>query len=163
MGRIYIDKYTGKIERSDIYLIRLIMKDGTVYEDLEPRRLFPVTNQNMYITLLNKDEREVGFVRDLNEIDEESRKALEDCFHEYYLIPRISRVIACEDKFGTLKWTVDTDRGEITFQIRNRHSDIKHLYGTDRVIIRDTNDNRYESPDLTKMDSHSNRLLFSYL
>ena len=72
MSRIYVDKYTGRIERTDLYLVRLTMKDGTVYEDLEPRMLFPYTNHTMFITLLNSDERELGFVRDLDELDEDS-------------------------------------------------------------------------------------------
>ena len=163
MRRIYVDKYTGKIEKIDMYLIRLTMKDGTVYENLEPRMLFPYTNHTMYITLLDSDEKELGFVRDLEELDDESKKALMECFKEYYMIPKILKVIDCEDKFGTLKWTVETDRGRITFNIKNRHSDIKHLYGTSRVIVRDSNDNRYEIPDINNMDAHSNRIMFSYL
>lgn len=163
MARYYIDKYTGRLERTDLYLVRLIKKDGSVIEDLEPRKLFPFSNSEMYITLLDKNEKEVGFVRKLDEIDEESRKVLEECFKEYYMIPKISRLLECEDKFGMLKWTVDTDRGVITFQIRNRHSDIKKLYGTNRVIVRDSNDNRYEIPDVTVLDSRSNHLLYSYL
>lgn len=163
MNRIYIDKYTGKLERTDLYFVQLTLKDGTIYENLEPRMLFPITNHTMYITLLDSEEKEVGFVRDLNEIDENSRNAIEECFREYYMIPKIEKVIKCIDRFGILKWTVVTDRGEITFNIRNRHSDIKHLYGTNRVIIRDSNDNRYEIPDIENLDSHSNHLLFSYL
>ena len=163
MSIIYIDQYKGKIQRTDLYLVRLNMKDGTVYENLEPRRLFPYTNQTMYITLLDQNERELGFVRDLEEVDEDSRKALEECFAEYYMIPKITRVIACKDEAGSLKWTVDTDRGMTVFTIKNRHSDIKHLWGTKRVIIRDSNDNRYEIPDHTAMDAHSSRILFSYL
>lgn len=163
MARIYVDKYTGKLERTDLYLVKLTLKSGEVYEELEPRMLFPFTNHSMYITLLNRDEKEVAFVRDLKELDEASSSALEECFREYYMIPKIMRVIACEDKFGTLKWTVDTDRGEITFQIKNRHNDIKRLWGTPRVIIRDSNDNRYEIPNYKELDSRSSRLLFSYL
>ena len=79
------------------------------------------------------------------------------------MVPKITKVIDCEDKFGTLKWTVDTDRGEITFNIKNRHSDIKHLYGTPRIIVRDSNDNRYEIPDIDALDATSKRKLFSYL
>ena len=112
---------------------------------------------------LDKDEKELAFVRDLEEIDADSRKALEECFKEYYMIPVITKVLECEDKFGTLKWRVETDRGEITFNIKNRHSDIKHFYGTNRVIIRDSNDNRYEIKDYKALDAHSQRLLFSYL
>ncbi|MBQ9087067.1 MAG: DUF1854 domain-containing protein [Clostridia bacterium] len=163
MGRIYIDRYTGSLERTDLYLVRLTLKDGTVYEDLEPRMLFPFTNHTMFITLLNREEKELGFVRDLEELDRDSRQALEECFREYYMVPKILRLLECEDKFGSLKWKVETDHGIVTFRIRNRHSDIKHLYGTKRVIIRDSNDNRYEIPDYTAMDAHSNRLLFSYL
>ena len=163
MKRLYIDKYTGKIERSDLYLVRLTLKDGTVLEDLEPRRLFPITNTTMFITLLDKEEKEAAFVRDLNEIDADSRRALEECFAEYYMIPKISRLIQSDEKFGSLKWTVDTDRGVVSFQIRNRHSDIKKLYGTSRVIIRDSNDNRYEIPNIDELDVHSKRILFSYL
>ena len=163
MGRYYVDKYTGRLERTDMYLVRLIKKDGSVVEDLEPRRLFPFTNQTMFITLLDSNEREIGFVRDLTELDEDSVKALEECFAEYYMIPHIVKIISCEDKFGTLKWTVLTDRGEITFSIRNRHSDIKKLYPSERIIIRDSNDNRYEITSLSDLDSHSARLLYSYL
>lgn len=163
MSRIYIDKYVGTLTRTDLYLVKLTMKDGTVHEDLEPRRLFPFTNPNMYITLLDKDERELGFVRDLRELDEPSVKALTACFAEYYLIPKITRVISCEEKFGLIKWAVETDRGPVKFRIRSRHSDIKKMHGSNRIIVRDTNDNRYEIPDYTTLDNKSIRMLFSYL
>ena len=163
MARIYVDKNTGHLERTDLYLVRLTLSDGTVHEGLEPRRLFPFSNASAYITLLDKKEREVAMVRDMKDLDRDSARALEECFHEYYMIPKITRVIACEDRFGVLKWTVETDRGVVNFQIRNRHSDIKHLHGTTRVVIRDSNDNRYEIPDYTAMDKHSEHLLFSYL
>ena len=162
MGRIYIDQYTGKIKRSDIYLVTLTLKDGTVIENLEPRRLFPVTNAEMFITLLDREEKEVAFVRDLQELDPASADELRKCFKEYYRIPKVTRLLESDEKFGSLTWKVETDRGVVSFRIRNRHSDIKCLDGK-RVLIRDTNDNRYEIPDYTALDIHSRRLLFSYL
>ena len=163
MRRIYVDRYTGRLERTDIYRVRLILKDGTVLEDLEPRRLFPFSNQSMYVTLLDADEKEVALIRDYEELDKDSRDALEACFAEYYMIPQILRLISSVEKFGSLTWEAETDRGTVTFRIRNRHSDIKHLYGTRRVIVRDANDNRYEIKDVSALDAHSRRLLFSYL
>lgn len=163
MSRYYIDRYTGKIERTDMYLVRLIQKDGTVLEDLEPRMLFPFSHHTMYITLLDRNEHEVAFVRDLEELDEASRKALEACFEEYYMIPKIKRLIACEERFGALSWTVETDRGITTFRIRSRHGDIKTVSGSHRVLIKDADDNRYEIADHTALDAHSTRLLFQYL
>lgn len=163
MKRLYIDQYTGKIERTDVYLVRLTLKDGTVLEDLEPRRLFPITNTDMFITLLDKEEKEAAFVRDLKEIDPDSRRALEECFAEFYMIPKIVRINYIDEKFGALTMSVETDRGPVSFRIRNRNSDIKKLYGTKRIVIRDSNDNRYEIPNLDELDMQSMRLIYSYL
>ena len=163
MGRIYVDKYTGRLERTDIYQVRLTMRDGSVFEKLEPRRLFPFSNTAMYITLLDENEREVGFIRDFEELDPNSKQALIDCFEEYYMIPKITALLESDEKFGSLKWRVMTDRGEISFRIRSRHSDITVLNASHRILIRDTNDNRYEIPNYTVLDAHSRRLLFSYL
>ena len=163
MARIYIDKYTASIERTDLIHVRVIMKDGRVFENLVPRRLFPISNRDAYISLIDEKECEVAFVRGLDEIDEASARAIVGCFEEYYMIPKILRVIAVEDQFGVLKWTVETDCGTVKFGIRNRNSDIKHLGCDTHILIRDSNDNRYEIPDTSKLDKHSLHLLFSYL
>ena len=163
MSRIYVDKYLGRLERTDIYRVRLIMRDGSVFENLEPRRLFPFSNTSMYITLLDKNEKEVGFIRNLEELDEQSVKVLEECFAEYYMIPQITAILAISEKFGSLKWTVETDRGVITFRIMNRQSDVKRMHGTNRILFRDSNDNRYEIRDYTALDTASQRKLFPFL
>ena len=163
MGRIYIDQYTGQIERTDVYHVRVTLKDGTVIEPLEPRRLFPLSNLTMYISLLDEGEREVAFVSDFEELDKKSQIALQECFDEYYMIPKITQLIRSSEKFGSLKWTVNTDHGQVDFRIRNRHNDIKLIYGSNRILVRDSNDNRYEIPDYTALDSHSQHVLFSYL
>ena len=163
MARIYVDKYTGSLKRTDLYRVSLTLRDGTVIEDLEPHRLFPITNTTMFISLLDQKEHEVAFVRDFEELDEASAQALRECFEEYYMIPKIEGVLEISEKFGSIKWKVSTDRGVVTFRIRNRQSDIKALHGTTRVLIRDSNDNRYEIPDYNALDTHSKYLLFPYL
>ena len=45
-----------------------------------------------------------------------------------------------------------------SFEIRNRHSDIKMLYDG-RVLVRDSNDNRYEITDCKTLDKHSMAIL----
>ena len=162
MGRIYVDNYTARITRKDLYTVTLTLRDGTVIDDLEPRRLFPVSGSNQYITLLDKNEKEVALVRDFAELDEGSEEALRACFAEFYRIPKITRLLASEEEFGTLTWRVETDLGEVTFRIRNRHSDIK-LMQNGRVLVRDASDNRYEIPDYKVLDKKSRHLLFSYI
>lgn len=160
--RIYLTRENGRLERTDVYLVRMTMTDGTVYEDLEPRRLFPISNLDEYITLLDSAGKEVALVRKLSDLDADSEEALRRIFADYYMVPQILSVLDSEEKFGSLKWKVRTDRGDVSFRINNRHNDIKVLYGTRRMIIRDSNDNRYEIPDLDALDKRSRMLLFSY-
>ena len=47
-------------------LVNLNRADGKVYERLEPRRLFPVSRQNSYITLLDDSGIEIAVIKDLN-------------------------------------------------------------------------------------------------
>ena len=160
--RFFVDRCTATVERTDLYLVRVIAKkDGAVYEDLEPRRLFPVTNPDMYITLLDKDEKEVAFVRDFKDLDDASAAALRACFEDYYRIPRITAITKSEYKFGVLFWSTETDRGPVRFRISSVRHDLLRL--GDRVLIRDSNDNRYEIPDVKLLDKQSSGILFAWM
>ena len=163
MERLILNKDNCRIVKVDMYLVRLELSDGTVLDELEPRRLFPHTDLDRYVTLLDLSENEVALIKDINEVDKESRQALLECFNNFYMIPKISEILYVQDKFGTLKINAATDRGNVEFRIRNRHSDIKMLSKSGRVLIRDSDDNRYEIPRYDDLDRHSKHLLFSYV
>ena len=162
MARYYVDGSRDRIVRTDLYLVRLEKADGEVIEDLEPKRLFPFSNPEEYITLIKDTKKEIAVIRKLSELSEESRRAIDECFAEIYMIPYITRVNHVEAKFGMLNFSMETDRGPIKFRIRNPHSDIKKL-DDGRMLFRDSDDNRYEIPDLEKLDKHSLHVLFPYL
>ena len=162
MARYYVDGKTDRIVRTDLYLVRLEKGDGEVIEDLEPKRLFPFSNPEEYVTLITENRKEVAVIRKLSELSEESRRAIDECFTEIYMIPYITKVHHIEAKFGMLNFEMETDRGPIRFRIRNPHSDIKKL-DDGRMLFRDSNDNRYEIPDLSKLDKGSIHWLFSFL
>ena len=89
-----------------------------------------------------------------------SRDVILSSLNEYYLIPKITKLLDSREKYGILKWKVETDRGIKEFDIRNRHHDIKTLYDG-RVLVRDSDDNRYEIPDYNKLDKKSYKLLIA--
>ena len=150
----------ARIERTDFCKVTLTYYDGRRIENLEPRRLFPLSGLHKYITLLDDDGREAAIIRSLDTLIPESRRAVEECLEEFYLIPRITGIYDITDKKGSLSWHVQTDRGERRFSIRNRHSDIKVLYDG-RVLVRDSDDNRYEIPSLYELDKKSRAKLKS--
>lgn len=162
MERIYIDHDMARFTRKDITIVDLELYDGRRFENLEPRRLFPMTGLEKYITLLDQEGKEVAVIRDLCTLPPEERKIIEECLTEYYLIPRISQLLSCDEKYGVLTLKAVTDRGNVTIEIRNILHGLKLLYGT-RVLLRDNNDNRYEIPDLDSLDRKSRAMIDAFL
>lgn len=161
MSRIYLEA-GAKVERLDLYRISVTLPDGSVLSPLEARCLFPLSDPEHYISLLD-EEKEIAIIRDLAALDESSAKAIRDCLAEYYLIPQILHVYSVKDQYGTLVWACETDRGPVTFRIKDRHNDIKFFHETNRLLVRDSNDNRYEISDTETLDPKTHHLLFPYI
>ena len=161
MARKYIDSGV-KFRRHDFVTVDMIAEDGTVTEDLEPRRLFPVNDTDNYISLLDADGHEHAIIRSLASLDDESAALLREILDEYYIVPKIIEVLRVYEKGSVNRWTVMTDHGECSFQIRARYTDIK-LLPKGRILVRDTNDNRYEIPDVTKLNKRSMKELNSQI
>ena len=146
----FIDGPEARIIRTGDTSVELRIFAGEVYTDLEPRRLFPMSGLKKYITLLDSELNEKAIIRDIERLDEQSRIAIEDCLNEYYMVPKILSMIDVTEKFGVITWTCVTDRGTRQFRIKNRHSDVKLLFDG-RVLVRDSNDNRYEIEDISSI------------
>ena len=157
--------YVGKDDKITVYennLVTLTLKNGTVYAALEPRRLFPVSRADTYITLLDREGVEIAIIRAMSELNKESFDVIEYSLNDYYLVPHIIRILSVTEKYGTLHWSVETERGFKDFDIRNRNHDVK-VYKDGRVRVRDSDDNRYVITDYRKLDKHSRNQLIADL
>lgn len=143
-------------------LVTLLLAGGESIEGLEPRRLFPVSDFDRYITLLDSSGIERGLIRNLSDIDEGSREVVEKSLCDYYLVPEITKIISVSEKSGTIRWVVETDRGEKRFDVRNRNHDIR-ISSRGKVRVRDSDDNRYEIQNYHLLDGKSRAKLVPYL
>ena len=132
--------------------------NGEPVHSLEPRRLFPVSSPDRYITLLNNDGLEVAVIRQLSDLDSDSQEVIDNSLNFYYLVPIITAIVSASEKYGTLHWTVETDHGRKTIDIRNRTRHIR-VQSDGCVRIRDADDNRYIIPDYRKLSKHSQKFL----
>ena len=162
MARIYVENDMARFTRKDITHVDMELFGGGVYENLEPRRLFPLSGKEKYISLLDSQGIEQAVIRDMRTLPKESRELIEDCLREYYLIPKVEKIWDIEAKFGTVALTVDTDRGPARIELNANLHGLKLLYGG-RVLMRDRSDNRYEIPELAKLDKRSRQLIDSFL
>ena len=62
------------------------------------------------------------------------------------------------EEFGATYWTVETDRGRREFVVRHMRDNAHYLSAT-RLLITDVDGNRFEVPDMSKLDSESYDLL----
>lgn len=157
--RIYLTS-RDRVTKAENNLVDVTREDGEVFRSVEPRRLFPVSRTDQYITLLDADGTEVAVIRSLSDLDGASRQVIVRSLDDYYLVPHILRILSVTDKYGNLHWEVETDRGIKSFDIRNRNHDIK-AYSTGYVRVRDADDNRYIIDDYKKLDRHSRSFLIA--
>ena len=115
--RIYVTK-KDKITVNENNLVNLSLQNGDVFEKLEPRRLFPVSRIDEYITLLDTDGKEIAVIRKLSDIDTESREVIEYSLNDYYLVPHITRIISITEKNGKYigRWKPTEDTRNLTFE-----------------------------------------------
>ena len=158
--RIYVtDK--DDISVCENNLVTLTLASGESIDTLEPRRLFPVSRENEYITLLDKDGKECAIIRSIRDLNEKSQRTVIESLESYYLVPEITKVIDIVQKYGNIHWHCESDRGILQFDVL-RGNDIKYT-PDGRVRIRDSNDNRYVIPDYRKLDKKSRAKLMIYL
>ncbi len=162
MERIYIDGDMAVFTRKGITSVDVELIDGRVFQNLEPRRLFPVSMQRKYITLLDEGGNEQAVIRDMDTLPPEQRRMIEECLEEYYLIPRIQRIVHCDERIDGITLHMETDRGFAKIDIRILMHGLQ-MRGNGRVLVRDVNDNRYEIPDVTRLDKHSRQILARYM
>ncbi|MCD7827362.1 MAG: DUF1854 domain-containing protein [Clostridiales bacterium] len=159
----YVDSPEVRFRANDkIFVDMEFCYTGETFKNMELRRMFPVSGKDNYIAVIDSDGEEQAMIRNVNNLDAESKKVVNECLEEYYMIPRITRFIEMTDKYRIWMWTAETDKGTVKFEIRNPNASIKAL-SNNRVLIKDANDNRYEIPDYTKLDKRSRKMIIPNL
>ena len=142
--------------RSDDAL-RVVIEGDKCCLRVVPMRAFPISMREQYISLRDMAGNELGMIRDLGELDKDSRKLLEAEIRRRYFTPVIQRLISLRDKFGIVEWEVETDRGARNFLTRSLHDSLKETEAG--LIITDVENNRYEIRSYSDLDPHSLAIL----
>lgn len=127
------------------------------FVDVRVARCFPWSLPETYISICDKDGKELVLLRNLLGLEPQSRELIQRELRDKAFCPRIQRVLSCKSEFGVTSITALTDRGEVTFQVRSRE-DIRILSPT-RAIFRDADGISYELADLNSLDPVSQKHL----
>ena len=162
MARFFLTGNDVRFTSHDRIFVDAELYSGEIIKDLEPRRLFPVTGGADFISFLDSSGEERFILRDIVNLPKDQRELLENCLFEYYRVPKIKTILKRSENPHLWVWTVDTDRGEFTFEMTNIVQGFKKFYDG-RILIVDSKDNRYEIPNVNDLDPKSQKIIESII
>jgi hypothetical protein len=129
-------------------------------------RAFPFDMPFDYISVLDKDKKEIGFIRSLDDFDDPDKTLLIHELETKYYTPVIKKILAIKERYGFSYWKCECEFGEKSFTLQDTFRSIikaTNASGTERVYILDVDGNRYEIPDVEALDRHSYKKIELYL
>jgi len=156
-----LDPSKIRIRRDGSGRLRAILDDAEEFRVKRIVRAFPLTMPWRYIILIDENDREIGLIRNIGDLDENSMRILKDELERVYFIPKITKIYQIKEEFGVLIWETETDKGPRRFEVTSRRN-VKKM-GKRRIIIRDADGNLYDIPDYANLDQKSLVLLESVI
>ncbi len=151
------DTTTLNFERDAWGRLILRLGDGQTHVGVEPVRCFPLSDPEKSIALLDSEGHEILTLPDLDSLNTTARELLKTELSSRDFVPVINRIISTSNPSPPCRWSVETDRGETSFQLESE-DDVRKL-GPHRVLIADANGIRYTIPDLRQLDPTTRRIV----
>ena len=129
-------------------------------------RAFPFDMPHDYISVLDKDKKEIGFIRSLDDFDEPQKSMLLRELDAKYYTPTIKKILSVKERYGFSYWKTECEFGEKSFTLQDTYRSIikaTNPDGSERLFILDVDGNRYEIPDVEKLDRQSFKKIELYL
>ncbi len=138
--------------------------DGEEKGLVDAVRTFPFTAADEFISIRTADDQhqELGLIETLSLFDEATRAIIERQLEIRYFMPKILKLLSIKEEYGHTYWNVLTDKGKRRFTSRSGSSGAVIRSGN-RVIIKDSDQNRYEIPDLNQLTPKEMKKLDLYL
>jgi len=142
--------------------LRLIIEEEGCWLKVAIVRVFPLSQPDRFLSVRDGAGKKIGVLIDPVELDPEGRQLVAEALERRYLVPEIRRVIAVTERFGTVEWRVETDRGPCTFTMRSVRENVLEP-SPGRYILTDVDGNRFDIRDLAALDGASQVLVLTHL
>lgn len=124
-------------------------------------RCFPWSSPGRYISLRDEKRNEVLLIADPAELDEDSRRVLEEALIEADFVLEIETIEAIRDETEIRCWHVGTRQGRRSFQ--TKRDDWPRPMPGGGLLIRDVAGDLFHIPDPARLDARSRQLLWAFV
>jgi hypothetical protein len=140
----------------------LIVTDdqGAQYRDVLPVRMFPITDPDGFLSICDRQGRELFCIRSMADVPAQLRPILQEELNRTMFTPVIRRIRSSVPFGDHVRLIITTDRGETDITVDTE--EIYRLTG-DRILLKDIHGIRFLIPDWHALNSHSRRILDIYL
>jgi hypothetical protein len=134
--------------------LHVTVKNERIYGGVYAAHAFPVRYPEGYVSLIHtggeRDEVEIGVIRDLNEFPEPAAELVRQALRRRYFVHTIVSIRHIGWKYGYIAMDVDTDKGQVSFMMPWRHDNAVD-YGRKGKVLIDVEENRYLIPNVEKL------------
>lgn len=142
--------------------LRLTVEDDRSYPRVGVVRAFPLSDRNRFYSVRDSGDNEIGIIVNPTDLSAENQNLIDEDLQRRYFIPSVKRIVSAKERFGTVEWTVETDRGLCHFTTQNLRENVQRP-APGRIILNDVDGNRYDIRNFDELNRDSQELLFRHL
>ncbi len=136
----------------------------TDYGHVNLIRTFPFSAPWEFISVRKLDgkQEEIGIIDNLKDFDKSVYNLIAKQLEIRYFMPKITKIVSITEEYGHAYWNVLTDKGKCSFATAAGASGAVTKNGN-RIIIKDTDENRFEIEDVTTLTTKEFKKLDLFL
>lgn len=139
----------------------LIDAEGERHVGVTPIRIFPTTDAEHWISIVDSKGRELALIEDPSSLAQNVREMLEVELAQREFMPEILQILYVSSIMEPCDWEVITDRGPTRFVLKSE-DDVRRLGPYSGIII-DAHGVRYLVRDSRTLDLYGRRALEQYI
>lgn len=125
-------------------------------------RSYPYSLKDEYICVHDLDDKEIGIIKDLKELDPSSEDCAKKELENRYYCPVVTSVKSINERMGNFYFQTIIDDKEKNFTVSDISSNMRFA-AKNTILIFDMDGNRYIIPEIEKIEPKSKRILEQYL
>lgn len=157
-----VDPARIRLFKNPEWILRMTIEGDRSYTRVKVVRAAPLTQPDRYFCILDIKDEAICMIEDLTQLEESSHPFVFEELDRRYLTAEIQNIVSLQNEYGVSYWEVETDRGRREFVAKSVSENAQWISDT-RLMIFDVDGNRFEVPDIEKLDKRSQGLLESVL
>jgi hypothetical protein len=142
--------------------LRLTIEEDRSFPKVGVLRAFPLSDRNHFFSVRDTADNEIGLIANPTDLTAENQNLIDEDLQRRYFVPSVKRIVSAKERFGTVDWTVETDRGICHFTTQNLRENVQRP-APGRIILNDVDGNRYDIRNVDELNRESQDLLFRHL